>query len=352
MLRGVYPDLGSDTEVARHLGALRRHRSDHAGAAVAGRGGEAHLFKHVITAQAAYEATPAVLRESLHERVGPYLEGRDTGAGAQLDLLAYHYGRSANLGKKREYLLRAGDRARTDYANAAAIDYYRQAVSAAGRGRTRTRPAASRCGPGAGRGVGTGRADLLRRAGPGHPAGGSGRGPPGPQGAGRGGPQAGPLRRGHRAARGGAGGLRRPGRSGRGGRGAASGRHAGRPAGRVRPRPGSGTSESLQIRRALGDTDQTAALFSNLAIIAEYEGDLDQARTLNEQALALRLEVGNRWAIGVSQNNLGMIALLQADYADAVARFTEAMRLNREVGDEWMVAIAHNNLGNACAGPG
>ena len=51
------------------------------------------------------------------------------------------------------------------------------------------------------------------------------------------------------------------------------------------------------------------------------------------QALALRLEIGNRWAIGVSQNNLGMIALLQADYAEAVSRFTETMRLNGEVGD-------------------
>ena len=82
--------------------------------------------KHVITAQAAYETTPAALREQLHERVGGYVERISGVAEAQLDLLAYHYGRSANLGKKREFLLRAGDRARTDFANAAAIDYYTQ----------------------------------------------------------------------------------------------------------------------------------------------------------------------------------------------------------------------------------
>ena len=35
---------------------------------------ETHLFKHVITAQAAYETTPAALREQLHERVGGYVE--------------------------------------------------------------------------------------------------------------------------------------------------------------------------------------------------------------------------------------------------------------------------------------
>lgn len=86
---------------------------------------------------------------------------------------------------------------------------------------------------------------------------------------------------------------------------------------------------SLEIRRAVDDKDGMAALFSNLVSSRSTPGDLDQAKQLNEQALALRLEVGNRWAIGVSQNNLGMIAPLQADYPEAVLRFTEAMRLNR-----------------------
>ena len=71
------------------------------------------------------------------------------------------------------------------------------------------------------------------------------------------------------------------------------------------------------------------------------------SRTDNERALALRREVGDRWAIGVSENNLGMIALHDGEFDAAREHFETSMRLNREVGDAWMVAIGHNNLGDA-----
>ena len=349
MLRGVYPDLGSGPEVARHLAALRRigliMLEQSVGYAVE----ETHLFKHVITAQAAYETTPAALREQLHERVGGYVEQAGEIAGAQIDLLAYHYGRSGNLGKKREYLLRAGDQARTDYANLAAIDYYgrlsplldgvervpvllhlgavleltgewvkaettyRDALELAERiddqlGAHRVRKALAEVARKQGRYEEAGA--LLELA------------------------QAGFARLGDQAGVGEVLHLAGTLAAQQGAYGLARERY----------------QASLEIRRELDDTEGMGALFSNLAIIAEYEGDLDQARELNVRALGLRLEIGNRWAIGVSQNNLGMIALLQADYAEAVSRFTETMRLNREVGDLWMVAIAHNNLGNALRG--
>ena len=110
--------------------------------------------------------------------------------------------------------------------------------------------------------------------------------------------------------------------------------------------------ESLAIRERLGDTAALGGLYSNLAIVAEYEGDMATARTDNERALALRREVGDRWAIGVSENNLGMIALHDAEFESARDHFETSMRLNREVGDAWMVAIGHNNLGNATRGLG
>ena len=50
--------------------------------------------------------------------------------------------------------------------------------------------------------------------------------------------------------------------------------------------------ESLAIRERLGDTAALGGLYSNLAIVAEYEGDMATARTDNERALALRREVG------------------------------------------------------------
>ena len=212
--RGL-PGPGHGDRAGPAPGRAAPDRADRAGAARRGQHDEAHLFKHVITAQAAYEATPVALRESLHERVGAYLE--EVGEiEASLDVLAYHYGRGADLVKKREFLLRAGDRARTDYANAAAIDYYARAAPLVSRRRAARGAASSRRGPRADRAVGRGRGHLRRRARPGRAHGTGAGGSPGTQGAGRGGSQAGPLRRGRRTARRGRGGVRRARRPGRG----------------------------------------------------------------------------------------------------------------------------------------
>ncbi len=347
MLRGVYPELGSPTEVAGHLAALRR-----IGLVVLERPAtpaddQTHLFKHVITAQAAYESTPVALRETLHEQVGRYVEGAaETTSATRLDVLAYHYGRSANRTKQREYFLRAGDQARTDYANAAAIDYYRRAVPLvpeADRGAIMLRLGGVLELTGAwaeAESVYTDALDLADRSAD--------------------------RLAGHRARKALAEVARKQGRyddaAGLLQRAQAGFTELGDRAGVGEVLHLAGTlaaqqgdyeqarrryEASLEIRRALDDREGMAALFSNLGVIAEYVGDFAAAQSLNERSLALRLELGDRWAIGVSQNNLGMIALLQADYDQAVTRFSEAMRLNTEVGDAWMVAIAHNNLGNA-----
>ena len=63
------------------------------------------------------------------------------------------------------------------------------------------------------------------------------------------------------------------------------------------------------------------SMFSNLAVVAEVQGDLERAREMNERALAVRQETGDKWAISVSLNNLGMVAQLQQDHATAQHRF-------------------------------
>ena len=94
------------------------------------------------------------------------------------------------------------------------------------------------------------------------------------------------------------------------------------------------------------------SLLSNLGVIAEYQGDYAGSRAFHERALALRTDIGDRWAIAVSMTNLGMIAVLQKRFDEARDWFQRSMLLNREVGDTWMVAICHNNLGNATRGLG
>jgi predicted ATPase len=84
-----------------------------------------YVFKHVVTQEVAYESLSYATRARLHEQFARYLEAeRGADTGPALDRLAYHYTRSANVPKQREYLRRAGDAASVTYANEPAIDYY------------------------------------------------------------------------------------------------------------------------------------------------------------------------------------------------------------------------------------
>jgi adenylate cyclase len=82
-----------------------------------------YLFKHIVTQEVTYASLTQVTRERLHEQLARWLE-QTFADQPPLDLLAYHYDRTANAAKRREYLRRAGDAARAIYANEAAVDYY------------------------------------------------------------------------------------------------------------------------------------------------------------------------------------------------------------------------------------
>jgi adenylate cyclase len=86
-----------------------------------------YLFKHIITQEAAYESLAYATRAALHEQVGLYLE-QTIGETGGVDLLAYHYGLSNHLPKKRHYLRRAGEAAAARYANGAALSYLSRAL--------------------------------------------------------------------------------------------------------------------------------------------------------------------------------------------------------------------------------
>ena len=90
------------------------------------------------------------------------------------------------------------------------------------------------------------------------------------------------------------------------GQGAAHPRHRRQRPGRPRP-PAAHMEASLAIRREVGDEVAMGALYSNLAIVAEYEGDYERSCALHEEGLALRIEAGDTAGIAVSQMNLGVM---------------------------------------------
>jgi class 3 adenylate cyclase/tetratricopeptide (TPR) repeat protein len=338
----VYPDLGSGADVGAHLRRLKTldlvtpDRAED----------ESYLFKHAVTQEVTYESMPFSFRAMLHERVGADLETTAPEAiDLNLDLLASHYWLSENVEKKCEYLVRAGEAAKANYANDAAIDYLERAaplLEAAERWRV-TRavgevrevigdwPAAEstyrdavELAEDAGdvaavAWVYTSLADLERKRGDYDEA-----------------------SRWLETAQ----------------------RHFEELVDKVglgRVLQISGTvaatrgdfatareklEASLAIRRELGDAAGSGALLSNLGIMAEYERDYERSVALHEEGLALRIEAGDKGAIAISQMNLGNVLLLQGRAAEARACQEESLRLRRETGDPWMIALGEHNLGN------
>lgn len=343
-IRRVYPDLGSDADVAGHLDV-----GNTADLVVPDEDKRSSwLFRHVITREVAYQSLPHTLRVNLHERAALDMEAHGPEAmESDLDLLTHHWCNSDRRDKQIEYLERAGDAAQARYANTAASDYFERLSAFV---------------------VGSKRADVLRRLGKVLEL-------------------TGEWDRARSVVSEAAALATTAGDSAlealcevslaevarKQGRFDDALGHLGRAsqcfdltldesgraqvlhlAGTVaaqrgdRSRARTNYEASLEIRRRLDENGAAASVLSNLGVVAEYDGDLAASRNFHESALVLRREVGDRWALAVSHTNLGMIDLLEGRSEDATASFGEAMRLNREVGDRWMVAISHHNLANAC----
>lgn len=343
MLWGAYPPLGgpqqvkSDLEVLEQLDLTPLDTPEPE---------LAYLFKNVVTQEVAYESLPFATRAMLHDLIGQYIEKHYAHALSQyVGLLAYHYGRSDNEVKKREYLLKAGEAAQAEYANEAAIEYFRRVLPLL--------PEPERAA------VMRKLGNVLELVGQWDEA--SGLYTQGLQLA---------LKHENRqeeawcqAAQ--AELLRKRGRFEEATshleaarltfekledeEGVAQAYHS---AGTLAAQQGQYEKartlyeQSMALRRELNQPAFIAALLSNLAIIARFQGDLAESRRLNEEALAIRRQVGDRRTIANSLNNLGNLVRNLGDLAQARRHLEEALQLQREVGDRWAIANSLNNLGN------
>ncbi len=87
-----------------------------------------YIFKHIMTQEVAYQCQSFSEREKLHGRVGERLENkyRDN-LHSHLELLAHHYSHSSRKDKAFKYLIEAGDKAVSIFANGEAIRFYSSA---------------------------------------------------------------------------------------------------------------------------------------------------------------------------------------------------------------------------------
>lgn len=103
--------------------------------------------------------------------------------------------------------------------------------------------------------------------------------------------------------------------------------------------------ESLAIRRELGDKESIAGSLNNLGLIAKEQGNYAVAHSLYEAALELNRELGNRSWEAINLNNLGLVAQEQGDYATARALLLQSLATRRVLEDRWGIASCLGNLG-------
>ncbi|HEX5944252.1 MAG TPA: tetratricopeptide repeat protein [Anaerolineales bacterium] len=348
----------------------------------------AYLFKHILTQEVAYETLSFATRALLHDQIGQYMEQTYRAALDQYtDLLAFHFERSENLPKKREYLLKAAEAAQADYANMAAITYYQkvlhllseeeritgllklgeifelvgewenaqvldqEAEVLAARLNDVSRQAQAQRALGwllRKRGSYAEAESWLERArlsyqqlddkaGISHVLSNIG--------------EIYRLQGKYEEARqfyGESLSLAKRIEEPRD-----------RQAARAQALKGAGTvatwqgdyatarkwnEESLAIRREVGDLPGVATLLNNLGIIARFQRDLVSARQMNEESLALFRKMGDRWAVGQLLNNQACVASDQEEYTEARLLLQESLMIRRQLGDKAGLALSLNTL--------
>lgn len=343
MLWGSYPQLGEFEQIIENLETLSRLDLTPLDTPEPER---TYLFKHVVTQEVAYENLPYAMRAQLHEQIGRYIERTFAHNLEQyIDLLAFHYERSRDEDKKREYMLKAGIIAQNNFANEAALSYYQRVLPLLVV--TEKGPIMRRMGEvlqlvgrwkEAGKlyeealslaknlndapGVAWAQADLaehLRKQGQYD--------------------QAAEM-------------LEQAKESFAGLNNAAGVGQVLKTAGTLAAQQGNLDkartlyTESLEIHRQLKDKENIANLLSNLGIVARFQGNYDHAQALYEEGLDIRTSLGNKSAVANSLNNLGVLALHLNKNQTARQWLEQALLIEREVGDKWAIANLLNDLGN------
>ena len=306
----------------------------------------AYFFRHIITHEVAYESLPFATRAILHEQIAKFIETNFPDSHQKfIDLLVFHYGKSENLSKKIEYLEKAGDIAKSNYANNAAIEYYQsliplldsedrikislklcQVLEVVGQWDEAVNRylesyqlainfnfplAAARCQAGLG--------ELYRKRGNYKRA-----------------LNTLTLARDLFEELGDVYGIGQTMQS--------LGSLATQQGDIIQAK--SFYKKSLDCWQKLRLQQRVASVYSNLGIISRLTGEFKEAKELHEKGLAIRQKLSDRWAIGVSMNNLGNVALDLGHLNEARRYLEEAVALQREVGDKYYIANALNNLAN------
>jgi predicted ATPase len=95
----------------------------------------------------------------------------------------------------------------------------------------------------------------------------------------------------------------------------------------------------------IAPTADRARALHGAGMLANWQSDFPRARTLLEEALAIRLEIGHLAEAAATLNQLGLIGLDVGELDDAERLCRQGLDIRRSLGDEGAVASSLNTLG-------
>ncbi len=111
-------------------------------------------------------------------------------------------------------------------------------------------------------------------------------------------------------------------------------------------------TESLAIRRELGNARGTAAALSTLSTLHLQRGDLTKAREFEEEAISIFRELVDGIGEAIGLLNLGEISLRQGDHGGAQSLFEQCLAIARDVKHQELQSDCERNLGELALGAG
>ena len=102
--------------------------------------------------------------------------------------------------------------------------------------------------------------------------------------------------------------------------------------------------EALGVRMRLGQLAEAASTLNQLGLIGLDQGDLDEAERHCRQGLDIRRSLGDDGAIAASLNTLGGVLHFGGRQDDARAMFEESLAIRRALGDEAGSSVSLGNL--------
>ena len=105
-------------------------------------------------------------------------------------------------------------------------------------------------------------------------------------------------------------------------------------------------TESLSLRRELGERHGIADSLSNLGFVILYQGNFAQARQHYSEALGIYRELDNQQGISDSLSHLALMTFYEGDYERAQAMDEACLAIWRNLGDQQGIAWALHRLGN------